>query len=116
MKGPGKMLPLVLKMVTRKPATVLYPFVKVEMPDKFRGKLAFDAEKCIGCKMCMKDCPSNAIFIEKIGEKKFKCDVYLDRCVYCGQCVDTCPKDALRNTKDYELAGYNRESLKVNIG
>ena len=116
MKGPGKMLPLVLKMLFHKTATAFYPKVAVVMPDRFRGKLAFEAEKCIGCKLCMKDCPSDAIYIEKIGEKKFSCTVYLDRCVYCGQCVDTCPKDALRNTKDYELAGYNRESLKVNIG
>jgi formate hydrogenlyase subunit 6/NADH:ubiquinone oxidoreductase subunit I len=116
MKGPGKMLPFVLLMASKKPATVLYPFVKVEMPENFRGKLKFDAEKCIGCKLCMKDCPSDAIFIEKLEEKKFKCEVYLDRCVYCGQCADTCPKDALKNSKEYELAGYNRPSLKVNIG
>jgi Formate hydrogenlyase subunit 6/NADH:ubiquinone oxidoreductase 23 kD subunit (chain I) len=69
MKKPGRMSSEVLKAVLKKPATVLYPFVKVEKPEKFRGKLKFHAEKCIGCKICMKDCPANAITINKIGEK-----------------------------------------------
>jgi formate hydrogenlyase subunit 6/NADH:ubiquinone oxidoreductase subunit I len=115
MKKPGAILPFVLKMLTKKPATVLYPFEKVEMPNNYRGKLQFDQSKCIGCKMCMKDCPANAIFIEKVGEKLFSADVYLDRCIYCGQCVDSCPKKALWNTKEYELATYGREQLKVKI-
>jgi formate hydrogenlyase subunit 6/NADH:ubiquinone oxidoreductase subunit I len=115
MARPGKMLPFLLKMLTKKPATVLYPFVKVEMPENFRGRLKFDQEKCIGCKMCVRDCPSKAIEIETVGEKKYKALVYLDRCIYCGQCVDSCPKRALRNTKEYELATFDREKLKIDI-
>lgn len=115
MTRPGKMLPFIFKMLTKKPATVLYPFVTVKMPEDFRGKLKFEADKCIGCKICMRDCPSDAIIIEKIGEKQFKAEVYLDRCIYCGQCVDSCPKRALKNTKDYELANYTRDKLKVEI-
>ena len=38
---PGKMFSEVMNNVFRKPATVLYPFVKTEKPDKFRGKLEF---------------------------------------------------------------------------
>jgi len=97
----------------RKPATVQYPFVKIEMPDKFRGKLKFDASKCIGCKMCMRDCPSNAITIVKVGEKRFECQVDCSKCIYCGQCVDSCPKDALECTKEFELASLEKASLKV---
>jgi formate hydrogenlyase subunit 6/NADH:ubiquinone oxidoreductase subunit I len=33
-------------------------------------------------------------------------------CVFCGLCVDACPFDALFMTNDYELAGYDKESLK----
>ncbi len=115
MSRPGKMIPFIMRMLINKPATVLYPYETVKIPENFRGKLEFYADKCIGCKMCMRDCPSDAILIEKIGEKQFKCEVYLDRCIYCGQCMESCPKKALRNTKEFELANYTRDKLKVEI-
>ena len=33
-------------------------------------------------------------------------------CVFCGLCVDACPFDALYMTNDYELAAYDKASLK----
>jgi len=116
-KGPGKMLSLVFPSLFKKPATVLYPFVKPEVVANFRGKLKFDQSKCIGCKICMRDCPSEAIEIFRISEteKIFKAVVRLDRCLYCGQCTDSCPKDALEMTKEFALAHFNRESLRVDI-
>jgi formate hydrogenlyase subunit 6/NADH:ubiquinone oxidoreductase subunit I len=106
-----------MKMLGKKPATVRYPFEKVKMPENFRGKLEFFQERCIGCKICVRECPSKAIEIEKVpdAEKKYKAIVYLDRCIYCGQCVDSCPKDALACTKNFELAGTDRKLLKVDI-
>jgi formate hydrogenlyase subunit 6/NADH:ubiquinone oxidoreductase subunit I len=113
MKMPGRMIWTLLMSLFKKPATVLYPAVKVEMPDKFRGKLVFDANKCIGCKLCMKDCPTSAITIKKVGEKRFECVIDLARCVYCAQCVDSCPKDSLRSTAEFELASLNRDKLTM---
>jgi len=63
----------------------------------------------------MKDCPSNAIDIVKVEEKKFKAILSLDKCIFCGQCVDSCAKDALECTKDFELANFDREHLQVEI-
>ena len=83
------------------------------MADKFRGKLIFYPEKCIGCKLCMRDCPSDAITITKVGEKKFEAEINLGKCIYCAQCVDTCPKKALESTKDVELAQLDKEKLKM---
>jgi len=110
---PGKMAREVLKSLFLKPATVLYPYVKVQMPDRFRGKIKFTSSRCIGCKLCMRDCPTNCITITKVGDKQFQAEFDLDKCIYCAQCVDTCPKKALEATADYELAQLQRDKLKV---
>lgn len=110
---PGKMVGEVLTSLFRKPATVLYPYFKVKMPNRFRGKIKFTPSLCIGCKLCMRDCPTNCITITKVGEKQFQAEFDLDRCIYCAQCVDTCPKRALEATPEYELAQLQRNKLKV---
>jgi formate hydrogenlyase subunit 6/NADH:ubiquinone oxidoreductase subunit I len=115
MRKPGKMTPFVIGMLREQAATVLYPFAAPILPEKSRGKIKFQQENCIGCKLCMKDCPANAIFIEKIADKQFKAYIYLDRCIYCAQCVDSCRKEALEITPEFELAGFQRNSMKVDI-
>jgi len=110
---PGVMIELVLKSLFKKPVTVKYPFEKMEMPGKFRGKLKFESEKCIGCLLCVKDCPADAIKIVKVGEKKFEAQIDLGKCVYCAQCVDSCPTKALAITPEYELAQIDRDKLRI---
>ncbi len=108
---PGKMLRQVLSSSIKKPVTVKYPYEKFDMPAGFRGKIIFHPEKCIGCKFCMRDCPSGAINIIKAGEKKFDAEIRMDKCIYCAQCVDSCPKKALESSPDFELAQLDRKKL-----
>lgn len=110
---PGKMIEMVLRSIFKKPATVKYPYEKMEMPKNFRGRLNFISEKCIGCLFCMRDCPADAIVIKKVGDKKYEANIDLGKCVYCGQCVDSCPKKALEMTSDFELAQIDRNKLKI---
>ena len=113
MKKPGKMIKEVLGAAGKKPATVQYPFERMEMPAKFRGRIRFLSDKCIGCKMCVRDCPSNCLTINKIGDKKFEAVLNMDMCIYCGQCVDSCPKDALEVPPEFELAQLDSSKFKI---
>ena len=59
-----------------------------------------DPSKCIGCKMCAKGCPAEAISVNAAGEvKEGKKLPYLaidpSKCVKCGACIATCKFKAI---------------------
>ena len=110
---PGAIAKQVIGSFFHKPVTFLYPAVKHKAPDRLRGKLKFDPSKCIGCKLCMRDCPSNAVHINKVGEKRFEAVIDLDKCIYCGQCAESCMKKALELTTEFELAQLDRNKLRI---
>lgn len=50
-----------------------------------------DVDKCTGCTVCAKKCPTDAI----IGSRKKPHFIVDDRCISCGTCFDVCKFDAI---------------------
>ncbi|WP_240205687.1 glycyl-radical enzyme activating protein [Vibrio sp. CyArs1] len=55
-------------------------------------QLAFNADKCVGCRRCEQVCPNNVHSFDAEGNH----NVDFDACQTCGQCVDACMQDALK--------------------
>jgi formate hydrogenlyase subunit 6/NADH:ubiquinone oxidoreductase subunit I len=50
-----------------------------------------DKEKCIGCRLCAKKCPQEAIS----GEAKEVHSIDQSKCIKCGVCLDACKSEAV---------------------
>jgi ferredoxin/flavodoxin len=55
----------------------------------YKDKPDIDLQKCIGCGLCIKNCPMNNL--EKTNEKI----IFKKRCTICYRCVNHCPTGAL---------------------
>jgi len=78
----------------------------VPVPEGFRGVILYEKAKCIGCRMCIRVCPANAISF--IPEEK-KVLIHTDRCTFCAQCNDVCPVNCLHMSREFALSTYDRK-------
>ncbi len=57
------------------------------------GTLSCDMEACVYCGLCAKNCPCDALTVDR-KEKIWSVDQ--DACISCGACVEKCPKKCLK--------------------
>ena len=68
------------------------------------GKPAVDREKCVGCRVCSKNCAHGAIsFPDK------KASIGHEKCVGCGRCLGACNFDAIYNENSSAVKDLNRK-------
>jgi Ni,Fe-hydrogenase III small subunit/Pyruvate/2-oxoacid:ferredoxin oxidoreductase delta subunit len=86
--------------------TTRFPKEVPSLPERFRGRPAIDASKCVdGCRACADACPTEAIEIAN------GLSLDLGKCLFCTACIEACPKNAIGYTHDYRLAVSQREHL-----
>jgi len=116
-KGLLKGLGITIKHTFEREITVQYPEQMPDLPERFRGSLQFDFEKCIVCGMCTKVCPNKVLFIESAKDEvtnKKKLMTYtvdFQYCMFCNFCVENCPSHCLSFDHNFELAEYKREDI-----
>jgi NADH-quinone oxidoreductase subunit I len=103
--------------------TIQYPEQKWEMPERSRGIVVLLSDKetgelnCTSCLLCMKACPTGAIFIDaprdevtkKRNMKSFTVDHGL--CCFCGLCEEACNFSALKMAGKYEFSTIHKADL-----
>ena len=60
-------------------------------------------DSCIGCEMCIKDCPQQNIYLSNN-----KAIIKSDNCIKCGHCSAICPNESI------EISGYDEKPKYVN--
>jgi len=109
------LLPNILRAFISKPETVNYPGITPDVADRFRGSVRIKAQNCVGCSLCVRDCPAQALEMEKESKNSFRLIHYRDRCTYCGQCELSCRFDAIFLDSEYDEPSSNRAHFIVTL-
>ena len=91
-----------------------------------RGVIALKAEACTSCLLCIKECPTQCMGLDRHQEPDPETasaprprlihvldDFRIDfaRCMNCGICIEVCPFDALQWNADFDYPESNRADL-----
>lgn len=96
--GILKLSKMTLGSLFKKPATRIYPHVKREPFARTRGSVdLIDIHDCIFCGMCQRQCPADAIAVDR---KASKWEYHPFACIACDSCVRVCPKNDIELLAD----------------
>ncbi len=120
-RGTGVLRPMwmtlvrMFKSTVHRPVTMMYPYEKEWVPDNYRGRPGLRFDRCLGCGICVRACPTTCIELVEVadddGNMVKRPQVNIGRCMMCGYCAEYCPVNAMTTTTDYELAEFTRQDL-----
>ena len=68
-------------------------------------------ESCVGCSICIEECPVNAI---NLNEENIAV-IDEDNCIRCGRCHDVCPQEAVRHDSEKIPVEVEKNMHKIRI-
>ena len=107
--------------------TEQYPYEVPVMTPLFRGHIELICNEetgqpnCVVCGMCQRACPSVCISLDgkkaESGKGKVLTNYILDftKCSLCGSCVESCKFNALRFSKEYNLASFDKNDFSMDL-
>ena len=102
--------------VFSKPSTRNFPAENVEAKPNYRGRIVYDAEKCVNCGNCVKVCSPTAItrkYEDVEGGQRITYTFDLTSCTFCGTCQDFCDEGAIVLSPDYHMVAEKASDLVV---
>jgi carbon-monoxide dehydrogenase iron sulfur subunit len=79
--------------------------------DSIAGAVTINANRCVGCKMCILACPFGLIYFNAQKKVSQKCDL----CQGEPNCVKFCISGALQFVKSEEIYQSNREAFTTKL-
>ena len=105
------LLPNIVEALFSKPETIAYPAVSHRSSASYRGSVRIIAENCVGCGLCVRDCPAAALALEKDSKHSFRLIHHRDRCTSCGQCELSCKFNSIYLDNTYQEASAERKDF-----
>jgi len=95
---PIAMFKTAFRYLFGKTACKMYPKRPATFFEATRGQISFDPSTCILCSLCAKNCPTEALTVNR-EENYWRINRL--RCILCGECVQRCPKNSITMENAY---------------
>lgn len=115
------MLPYLKKALVNlvsKPSTERFPAGDPpKAAEGYRGRLHYDANKCLNCGLCIRVCAPQCMHreVEKLenGDQRVSFTFDMTSCTFCAMCADFCTSHAITMTDDYMIVGTEPKDFLV---
>ena len=105
--------------IFKKPLTEETNIEDIKVAEKYRGKLTFDKDVCIGCGLCAETCPKKIIsLMPQVSTTAVMCSsedkgavarkACTNACIGCKKCELNCPHDAIKVENNLAKIDYSK--------